>query len=183
MANPKHRNRALCFDSLEQRESPSAVAGAMPRISPAVDRHVVRPFLVTGTATATQTTQQPNGDTLLTLFVQGETNIAGHFQGQFFVEMSKGGGPAEIDAVLYTNVGIAKLTMIVGGHSKTNHPVQSSPSPAADQMSANKSVQGNFSIGGGTGLFVHAIGEGSVNIIPNNELRAIPFMLSGQIMY
>jgi hypothetical protein len=165
MSELKRRDRSLCFDSLERRECPSPVAGLTSHVRPAADGNVVRPFIANGTATLAQITGQPNGDGLFTLSVQGETNLAGHFGGRFQFKMSNR-GPTDVDVVLYTSVGEAHLTMTLGGNS-----------------SMDKSVHGAFSIAGGTGLFIHASGAGKVDVLPNNELQAIPFELSGQIIY
>lgn len=164
MANPSRRRRAIGFETLESRKTPSTLAGGA-----AIHALATRPaaFRGSGKEQLISFVPQQNGSILTTGIATGRAIPIGAFSGEVDTTVAPDHLHAKAIATLMTQTGDQLVLSITGVY----------------RASRSTSQRGTFTFGiaGGTGKYAHATGGGTLSGTLNMATGSLTFTIAGKI--
>lgn len=164
MAKPKRRPRAIGFETLESRETPSTMAAGA-----GIHALATRPAAFRGSGREQLLTFVPlsNGAIQTTGIATGRAVPIGAFSGEVDTNVAADHLHATATATLTTQGGDQLILNIAGTYRRSRSSVQ----------------RGSFTfrIAGGTGKFAQATGSGTLNGTLNTATASLNFTISGKL--
>jgi hypothetical protein len=169
----RRRSRAIQFEFMERRETPSGVAGAADIVEGMrFDSRATQFQLIASGISISQITP-PDGPTTMLALLKGQATLLGQFHGQLMVEHTQG-----------QNTGIA-VAYLVGDHgatlSLTIEALGSGGAGNGDQP--QPSIRGRYWITGGAGAMAGATGAGTIGVFTNPDNGDFTIEMRGQIAF